>query len=182
MCYERVCVYVCVCVCICVYACVCVRVCVCIRLFCGCIQGPCGVCYECVCVCVGMCMCMCVCVRVCAYVCLLVYSVGAHRALVVCTLSVVQLCMRQRLVFCGVLQRVAVCYIALKSAALCCSVLHCGVRYDRGAALHVRTPSVLQCVAVCCSVLQCVAVCCSVLHYVAVCCIMLQCAALWCAL
>jgi len=36
--------------------------------------------------------------------------------------------------------------------------------------LILEWPSVLQCVAVCCSVLQCVAVCCSVLQCVAVCC------------
>ena len=41
-------------------------------------------------------------------------------------------------------------------------------------------PSVLQCVAVCCSVLQCVAVCCSVLQCV-VCCSVLQCAAVCCS-
>ena len=40
--------------------------------------------------------------------------------------------------------------------------------------LRLKVPTVLQCVAVCCSVLQCVAVCCSVLQCVAVCCSVLQ--------
>jgi len=38
-------------------------------------------------------------------------------------------------------------------------------------------PSVLQCVAVCCSVLPCVAVCCSALQCAATCCSLLQCVA-----
>ena len=52
-------------------------------------------------------------------------------------------------------------YIALRSVAVCCSVL--------------------QCLAVCCSVLQCVAVCCSVLQCVAVCGRVRQCVAVYCS-
>ena len=47
--------------------------------------------------------------------------------------------------------------------------------------LSLKTRSVLQCVAVCCSVLQCAAVCCSVLQCAAVCCSVLQCAAVCCS-
>jgi len=68
----------------------------------------------------------------------------------------------------GVLQSVAVCYVAccsvlqtLQCVAVCCSVLHC----------VAACCSVLQCVAVCCSVLHCVAACCGVLQFVAACCL-----------
>jgi len=54
----------------------------------------------------------------------------------------------------------------LRCAAVCCSVLQCGITYD----FQVRICcSVLQCGAVCCSVVQCVVVCCSVLQCVVVC-------------
>ena len=46
---------------------------------------------------------------------------------------------------------------------------------DTGQLTMLGLPTVLQCVAVCCSVLQCVVVCCSVLQCVAVCCSVLQC-------
>jgi len=47
--------------------------------------------------------------------------------------------------------------------------------------LSCTAPSMLRCVAMCCSVLQCVAVCCSVLQCVAVCCSVLQCVAVCCS-
>jgi len=43
------------------------------------------------------------------------------------------------------------------------------------------SPSVLQCVAVCCIVLHCVALCCIVLYCVALCCSVLQCVAACCS-
>jgi len=57
--------------------------------------------------------------------------------------------LRCAVVFCSVLQCVAVRGSVLQCVAVCCSVRQCVVVRD----------SVLQCVAVCCSVLQCVTVC-----------------------
>jgi len=69
------------------------------------------------------------------------------------------------LVWCSVLQCVAVC----------CSVLQCVAaraltRLPCSSHRVPTSPSMLQYVAVCCSMLQYVAVCCSVLQCVAVCC------------
>jgi len=53
--------------------------------------------------------------------------------------------------------------------------------YIRQFVIQLRTGTVLQCVAVCCSASQFVAVRRSVLQYVAVCCSVLQCVAVCCS-
>jgi len=65
-------------------------------------------------------------------------------------------------VWCSMLQCVAVCCSVLQCVAWCCNAL----QYQDIEDLVAR---LTQCVAACCSVLQCVAVCCSVLQCVAVC-------------
>ena len=75
------------------------------------------------------------------------------------------------LVFCNVLQCVAVCFSVLWCVAECCCVLQYVAECCR----------VLQCVAECCSGLQSGVVCCSVLHCVVVSCDMLQCVPCWSA-
>ena len=105
---------------------------------------------------------------------------------------------KETILYCSVLQCVAVCGSVLQRVAVCCSV-HVSER-DRE---KERNDLVLHCVALCCSVLQCacvrkrereskrrsyvgelrhkrgerskcVAVCCSVLQCVAACCSVLQ--------
>ena len=94
---------------------------------------------------------------------------------------------------CSAVQLVAVCYRVFQCVAACCSVLQCHV--------CVAVCSVAVRVAVsflCCSVLQCVkksqwaklksesmlqrvAACCSVLQFVAACCGVLKCVEVWCS-
>jgi len=71
-------------------------------------------------------------------------------------------------VFCSVLQRVAVCRVAV-----CCRA----AVFALASSEFTVCCSVLQCVAVCCRVLQCVAVCHSVLPCVIECCSVLLCVA-----
>jgi len=86
------------------------------------------------------------------------------------------------LLYCSLLQCLAVCGSVLQCVAVCC----CNVLQQYVALYRWRHHDdggivVLQCVAVCCSVLQCVAVCCSVWEYLAVCCSVLQCVAVCCS-
>jgi len=78
-----------------------------------------------------------------------------------CVLIKVLLVLQCVVVFCSVMQCVAVdvsfkVLHVLQCVAVCCSVMQC-VAVD----VSFKVLLVLQCVAVCCSVLQCVAVCCS---------------------
>ena len=84
--------------------------------------------------------------------------------------------------YCGVLNRVAVCCSVLQCVAVCCSDTLAEkkdplVMCLRCIGWYFKIRSVLQCVAVCCSVLACVAACRSVLQCAAVCCSVLQCVA-----
>jgi len=87
-------------------------------------------------------------------------------------------------VWCNVLQCVAVCGTTWVAAPAECFSVCCGV-LQRAVCVACCSSIVwcnlLQRVAVCCSVLQCVAVCCSVLQCVAVCCSVLQCVAVCCS-
>jgi len=72
---------------------------------------------------------------------------------------------------CSVLQRVAVCYIVLQCATMCCRDIE---RFFTLLKYVAERSSALQCIAVRCSALQCVAVRCSALQCVAVRCSVLR--------